>query len=491
MANVRSDHPFVRATVQDKIRGTIIGSALGDCIGLYTGEQQNKNSPCFESHPALIEVLEFLSQQVARNAYPDGRFQLVDPATKFRNDGHRNKFQPKAWTDDTDHALLIILSYLHHDGQPVSRQDVAERLKIWVIQGLRVLDRPPFGLGNTVGAVVLDKNYLADPVLVAHQHWVKSNRTIAPNGSLMRTHPLGIICVEATLDEIFQIATDLSIITHADPRCVVACCISCGLIRGMLRGEILTEEHVDTLLDKAYLWVNQWVKNGRPGSRRNDNDALNTNTMDVQSEQAPEQTETELLDREEFNSHIFATSFTDLQLDHATKIGYVYKCLGAAILSLRLAMRQAPHGDVSTNLDNPRVAKSAVFENIITQITYEAGDADTNACAAGALLGCWLGYDSLPAHWRDGMQYRDWLMQKCNGLIQIFENGDTHPTLGYRGSTDPDTLPDGGKGLMNEKELERRDNAIMVEYMLRHHEGVADEKKKPERKSWIRPFWTK
>ena len=30
-------HPFVRQTVIDKSRGVILGSALGDCIGLYTG----------------------------------------------------------------------------------------------------------------------------------------------------------------------------------------------------------------------------------------------------------------------------------------------------------------------------------------------------------------------------------------------------------------------------------------------------------------------
>lgn len=30
-------HPFVRSTVVDKVYGVMIGSALGDAIGLYTG----------------------------------------------------------------------------------------------------------------------------------------------------------------------------------------------------------------------------------------------------------------------------------------------------------------------------------------------------------------------------------------------------------------------------------------------------------------------
>ncbi|DAA75228.1 TPA_exp: Uncharacterized protein A8136_1979 [Trichophyton benhamiae CBS 112371] len=429
-----STHPFVKATLQDKIRGVIFGSALGDCIGLYT---------------------EFLSKKIAEDAYPQGRFQLVDPATKFRNDGHRNKFELKAWTDDTDHALLILLSYLHHNGQMLSPADLAKRLKIWIDQGLRALDRPPCGIGKTVGSIVLDKEYLTNPSQKAHQYWVKGGRNVAPNGSLMRTHPLGIICLAFSLEKTFQIATDFSLITHADPRCILACCISTGLIRGILRGEILDEKGLDTLLEDAYTWVDSWVRDVRLPK----DDAQKETDSDIYEPDARE-----FLDREEFDQHAYAKTFSDLLLDASYKIG--------------------TPGTGSP----PPLTNSAIFENIITELTYEAGDADTNACAAGALLGSWLGYNSLPSHWRDGMDNNDWLMQKCNSLIQVIGAGDDGATP-YDGKLDADTSPDGGKGLMNKEELEKRDSDMIVKYMTRHAEGVAEEKarlkaEEKQKKGW-------
>ena len=55
--------------------------------------------------------------------------------------------------------------------------------------------------------------------------------------------------------------------------------------------------------------------------------------------------------------------------------------------------------------DNGRLrAQTAVFETLVTPLVMEGGDADTNACFAGALLGAYLGYKVLPPHWRDGLR---------------------------------------------------------------------------------------
>jgi hypothetical protein len=78
-------HPFVRETVLDKVRGTIFGGTLSDVIGLYTGE-----FPSQKSQVKANKAPEFLSRDLSLALYPEGKFQLVEPATELMNDGHRS-----------------------------------------------------------------------------------------------------------------------------------------------------------------------------------------------------------------------------------------------------------------------------------------------------------------------------------------------------------------------------------------------------------------
>ncbi|KAM4054492.1 ADP-ribosylglycohydrolase [Hirsutella rhossiliensis] len=393
--------------VHDRLIGCLFGSALGDAIGLYT---------------------EFLTADMAASSYPSRFFTLLprSRATEFRTDAHRDPHQPGEWTDDTDHALLILLSFLHTDGADCNPQDFASRLHIWVRQGLRALDTLPMGLGRTVGSIVRNKTYLDDPEGTARQHWVNCGFNAAPNGSLMRTHPLGLVSLDKTLDETFQLAADFSVLTHVDPRCVVSCAIGTALVRGLLRHEVKAEEHIDQVVDQAIAWYSAY---------RERQMSQNANRKDE-----PE------LDVDELRRHAKVEDLAHLKLDEMGKIGYVYKTLGSGIHLLRMAMRKASAASSSLTW------QVSIFEPLIVDLIMRGGDADTNACFAGALVGALVGFKALPSHWRDGLKHGAWLMDKAEGLSRLLGVADGR----YSGSEDPDTAPDGGRGFLTDRQMEEK-----------------------------------
>ncbi|KAF2658161.1 ADP-ribosylglycohydrolase [Lophiostoma macrostomum CBS 122681] len=436
-------HPFVRQSVLDKIYGCMIGSALGDTIGLYT---------------------EFLPKSACEKIYKEKRFSLVELVTECYADSHRNSFEPCAWTDDTDQALLILLSYLHSHSKPPSSitsppspstplsnlpQDFASRLQIWITQGLLALNRPPCGIGQLVGSVVSNPSYLSDPTATATTHWRKSHRHVAPNGSLMRTHPIALFCVGFPETAAWRVAADVGRTTHVDPRCVVSCCIVVCLIRGLVRGEITGEEDVDAAIERSYAWVCEQPELMNPG-------------LD------PELTRWEierLLERKEFERHVYAEGLDELELESSREMGYVYKCLGSAVLTLRLGMRMVGVCGVQGKVGE-------VFERLITDLILQGGDADTNAAVAGALLGSLVGYARLPAHWSDGLAHKEWLMGKILRLTKAVGvvEGQVHEV--------EDEAANGGKTLMSKSELEDRDRGMLHKILSRDRERKEKEERR-------------
>jgi len=440
--NPDSTNALVRASLHDRALGAIIGSALGDAIGLYT---------------------EFLSAAQAAEAYPLRIFTLEGPnPTGFKLDSHRSPKEPGQWTDDTDHALLLLLAFLHTARTPPptasadeeataantttdttcnplpTQRDLAARLRVWVQQGLRVLDTMPLGLGRLVGTVVATKDFLQEPARVAREQWERTGRRVAPNGSLMRTHPLGLMCLFRSEEETFQAAAELSRTTHFDPRCVVACAIGTGLVRSVARGEVRTEEDVDTLIDRAVAWWQGDDSGGAAGGLE--------------------------LDVEELHRHVRAENLDALKLDDAQAIGYVYKTLGSGVVLLRLALRR------TAETRGGLLAHTKMFEELITDLIMCGGDADTNACFAGALLGAYLGYKALPDHWKHDLQHGEWLVEKAEALCQVLGLKDGS----YDGQQDKDTHLDGGKGMITQQEMEGRWMVLQQTAFKRMDEAKAE-----------------
>jgi ADP-ribosylglycohydrolase len=157
----------------------LIGSAVGGCISLYT---------------------EFMTKDEAVKTYPERSFRLADPVTPLKMDNHRARFGTSVWTDDTDQALCILLGYLHIG--KTDAKDFASRLHVWVLQGLSALQTSSLGLGATVTAAVETPDFLKDPNAARNRAWEEGNFYGVANGSLMRCHPLGAICVFKSLKDL-------------------------------------------------------------------------------------------------------------------------------------------------------------------------------------------------------------------------------------------------------------------------------------------------
>jgi hypothetical protein len=238
---------------------------------------------------------------------------------------------------------------------------------------------------DTVRAVVFSESFLSDPSGTAFAFWDEQGRVGAANGSLMRTAPVGVVCLDRTEDETFEMAINMGAVTHADPRCAISVAVVSALIRGLCREEIKSVTDIDGVLERAWAYMKR-TRQGYP------------------------------LQRDEFDNHVHVSSLESLVL-HSQGMGYVYKCLGSALWCLREV-----------------VSGRETFKSAIVKLVMCAGDADTNSTVAGALIGAWCGYDALPPEWRDGMRHQEWYLEKISAVFVV---------AGYvEGSYEPEKDPD-------------------------------------------------
>lgn len=288
----------------------------------------------------------------------------------------------------------------------------------------------------------------------------------------MRTFPLGIICLEASQEDTFQRAARFSSITHPDLRCVVSCCLVTAAIRSLLRGDLLSEDDLESLYDSAFSWVTEkWTTcSERLEILRYARTALQDQNIESTIAEPT-------LDKAELYRHLHVASIQDLQLDETRRIGYVYKCLGAAFLSLRLGMRQQKDG--CSDMEG-------VFEEAITRITMEGGDADTNASVAGALVGAFVGDLQLPRNWLNGLKDMAWLKNKSDALTTTL--GVCNILPGYHGNADSDTAHDGGKHELDQQEIDAREKAMVQKVIAqaeRRSKQSTKAAQKQQSKGWL------
>lgn len=146
------------------------------------------------------------------------------------------------WSDDGALTLALLDSLITtHRFDPL---DQARRFLRWADDGVYTPDGDGrFDIGNATATALAN--------LRAGVAWAESGRTgsdDAGNGSLMRILPLALTGIQRTDATLVDAAHQACSITHADPRCQVACALYLLIARRLLEGEAR-----DAVLDASVL----------------------------------------------------------------------------------------------------------------------------------------------------------------------------------------------------------------------------------------------
>jgi ADP-ribosylglycohydrolase len=319
--------------------GSREAALLGPLLGMAVGD-------------ALGTTYEF-----ARIDQPDYPTLATAPATDVVGGGPF-ELKPGQITDDTQMAICIARSLVK--ARPLDLADLAERYVAWF--------QHAFDVGNQTASAL---KAIESGVSVTHagrQVWHQSGRRAAGNGSLMRTTPIGVAFARDGAQRIVEESLADSLLTHADPRCALACAIfNVAIAHGiehptgeaLARGRAMLEAGRATLPVAVALLRDAWSDNPE------DLEMVTRAAEDLQRD-----LDTGLSD----NPSVYR-----VELDLQRTAGFVR-------VAFRLAFWHLTH---------------TPWRAAVVDVASRGGDADTNGAIVGALLGARDGVLAIPGAWID------------------------------------------------------------------------------------------
>ncbi len=316
--------------------GALLGLAVGDALGT-TYE--------FESIP--------------QPGYPT---LATGPATDVVGGGPFGLIAGQV-TDDTQLAVCLARSLAERGG--FDPADLAARFVAWRAHA--------FDVGNQTGRAIDELQDGAAPTSAGLTVWRDGNRQPAGNGSLMRTVPLAVAFADAARATtvvpvaLVDAAITESMITHADPRCALACaafdCAIAAAIVTPLDGAAMVAVARAALAVGAQRLATLWAGEGEAAADR----------------------------------ACVATALADLERDLAAALAadpevygrelHIDRTAGFVRLAFRLAFWHAVH--------------TPSWQAAVIDVASRGGDADTNTAIVGALLGARDGAGAIPAAWSE------------------------------------------------------------------------------------------
>lgn len=307
--------------------GALLGMAVGDALGTTYEFERIDQAP----YPALA----------------------TGPATDVVGGGPFNLIAGQV-TDDTQMAICLARSLVH--ARPIDLGDLATRYLAWF--------QHAFDVGNQTAAALKAIENGASVTAAGRQVWHQSGRRAAGNGSLMRTTPIGVAFAASPVTQIVEESLADSLLTHADPRCALACAV----FNAAIAHAIAAAADGRAMVDAARAAMPIAVARLRELWSDNSEDL-------VMLERAEDDLRRDLDTALEPDPEVYNESLS------------VQRTAGFVRVAFRLAFWHVVH--------------TPSWRAALVDVASRGGDADTNAAIAGALLGARDGVLAIPAAWID------------------------------------------------------------------------------------------
>lgn len=306
-------------------KNILIGSAVADALGV---------------------PVEFKSRQDLQQ----------NPITDMIGYGTYN-MPPGTFSDDS--SLMFCLAESLCNGYNVN--DIAEKFQMWMHEGYWTADGEVFDVGITTRKAINRLRVVKHPSEAGSKEEGDNG-----NGSLMRILPLAVFTKDLSIEERFEIVKEVSSITHAHNRSILACVYYIEFALNTLDAENLEE---------AYLNTNFWLK-------------LFLEENEIYKKELT------------YFDRILSRKLIDLKEDDINSTGYVIDSLEASIWCLL-------HTDS--------------YKNCVLKAVNLGYDTDTTACIAGGIAGIFYGIETIPSHWIEQLARVDDILLLAKQLEEKYE----------------------------------------------------------------------
>ncbi|KAK3101046.1 hypothetical protein FSP39_000557 [Pinctada imbricata] len=380
--------------LRDRVVGLLYGAAIGDAIGLAT---------------------RGMSADECRFHYDEDFITYKDVV----QDERRVRWRQGDWTSNFDLMVLVLDSLIAWAGV-IDELDFAKRLQNWCKSGFPELgDNEGIILSQTIQKVTSHKQFVSNPHYVAKELEGKSQADyVLENGGITSDEDKGSVSSNSSLSGPAW-KEYKAFLRTCSRGSLSSGCEGLGLDNGaIVRTAVLGVPSFHNLPEVVNNTVRICKATHTTGLAvgssvvisvlialllQGKHDVQTTKGLEEMIIQARDLGREFLSSTEEKADFEYYCSLQDLKrldVNEFGKMGYCLKPLGAAIIGLR------------SKLD---------FRSFIMKLILNAGDSNSNACVAGAILGCKYGFSHLPKQWISELRTKQtkWLNVKINLLLDM------------------------------------------------------------------------